>query len=163
MLLSLSSLILVKSRFVINAGRKSSLMTPGTCQSALRSVWAIRDLWVIKRLLHERPLPTLGKGSWPDGLRHVDRSQPGAAVRSPFHLCLLISCCFSDYFFPFAAQKPQKLRHHKMRYDIIDAVTFGACQDFEFFLCLAICQHVLIEPTYPYGICSLEENVWIVL
>jgi len=136
MLLSCSGLILVKSRFIINAERKSSLMTLGTCQSILRSVWVVRDVWVIKRLLCEGPLPTLGKGSWQDGLCHVACwSLPAWCLLEepppsfPFNL----SHCFSDTFFSFPAQKPQKLRHYKMQCDIIDTVTFQAHQDFGFF------------------------------
>lgn len=155
MLLSCSSLVLLKSCFIINAGRKSSLMTLGTCQSALRSVWVLRDVWVIKRLLHAVPLPTLGKGKLANGLCHGTcwllptwclLEQPPPPF--PFNL----SYCSSDCFLPFAAQQAQKLRHHEMQCDIINTVTFQACQDFGFCFevsCyLSACAHWAYTPIW---------------
>lgn len=117
----------------------------------------------MKRLLWQGPVPTLGRGTWQEAPPRLCCSLPSLCLLQepspsfPFHLSL--------DFFPFFPSKPRKLRHHEMQHDIINRETFRACQGLGFFFffsflkCLAICQHVLIEPTRPYGTCSPEGSV----
>lgn len=74
--LSWSSFNFGKEHFIINSEMVPSIKTLGTCQSTLRSIWVIQDVRVIKHLLLEWSLTTLGKvsrqlGEWHNQLVEV--------------------------------------------------------------------------------------------